>query len=97
MLAYFFVWPVRVGATFPMANINRAHDDDGDAHLDESEEDMGSKRNMPSHVGMPGTGSWSHRLVDWSLLLIHLAIIIDQKMVPILILPTSTKAPSACW
>ena len=49
MLAYFFVWPVSVGATYPMTNINFIHDDD-DTHLDESEEDMGSKRNMSSHV-----------------------------------------------
>ena len=50
MLAYFFVWPVRVGATFSVTNINFIHDDDDDTHLDESEEDMGSKRDVSSHV-----------------------------------------------
>ena len=77
MLAYFFVWPVRVGATLIVTDLNNYNY--GDAHLDESEEDMGSKRNVSSHIGMPGTRPWSHRLVNRSLLLVHLAIIIDHK------------------
>ena len=86
-----------------MSTIKNDDDDDDDedeAHLDEREEDVGSERNVPSHVGVPGTRLWSHRLVDWSLVLIHLNIVVGfpcSSSFAKIMLQTSTNAPSACW